>query len=164
MQWPLSIGPGEPDGRSGGNERPVTVVMDIRDRAALVIAVVLFRTHNHSELRTMTATKLSRPFRERNALEHLDRELAKDLAQEIEICTGNRANRSPRCTASLPSRATGNFCRPQKAREKKRRRRAELGRSRDTLLRAREVGSSAAPPGPRPIVPSGATLVKTCIR
>lgn len=70
-----------------------------------------------------------------------DRELAKDLAQEIEICTGDRAKRSPRCAASLPSRATGNFCRPQKARVKNRRRRAELGRSRDTLLRAREAGS-----------------------
>lgn len=70
-----------------------------------------------------------------------DRELAKDLAQEVEICTGDRAKRSPRCAASLPSRATGNFCRPQRARVKNRRRRAELGRSRDTLLRAREAGS-----------------------
>lgn len=70
-----------------------------------------------------------------------DRELAKDLAQEVEICTGDRAKRSPTCAASLPSRATGNFCRPQKARVKNRRRRAELGRSRDTLLRARKAGS-----------------------
>lgn len=38
-----------------------TVGDDIRDRAAVGIAVVLFTTHNHSELRTMTATKLSRP-------------------------------------------------------------------------------------------------------
>lgn len=38
-----------------------TVGDDIRDRAAVGISVVLFTTHNHSELRTMTATKLSRP-------------------------------------------------------------------------------------------------------
>lgn len=59
----------------------------------------------------MTATKLSRPFRERNALEHRDRDLTKDLAQEIEICTGDRAKRSPRaplpCRQGLPRISAG---------------------------------------------------------
>lgn len=138
MQWPLSIGLGEPNGAMSFLSAVVTISATVLWSASRWCCS---RRITIRRLRTMTATKLSRPFRERNALEHRDRDLTKDLAQEIEICTGDRAKRLPRCTASLPSRATENFCRPQKARVKNRRRRAELGRSRDTLLRAREAGS-----------------------
>lgn len=50
MQWRLSIGLGGPNGRSQGNERSVHRRDDIRDRAVVAIAVVLFTTHDHSEV------------------------------------------------------------------------------------------------------------------
>lgn len=50
MQWRLSIGLGGPNGRSQGNERSVHRRDDIRDRAVVGIAVMLFTTHDHSDV------------------------------------------------------------------------------------------------------------------